>query len=111
MKRGCGQKILEGGLNYIGFKAIQNELIVNSTWATEQFGQDDDYVPDEYEGMLLTGETPDGNEFMLGQDADYYPADDDYRVGQLEPVGPLGDELVPVGPLGVAEAYKKAFYA
>lgn len=112
-KAGAGQKVLEGGVNLMIYKAIQNELIVGSAWATEQFGQDA-YFPDEYEGsMLLAGETPEGQAFMLGADNEFYPADDDYRVGNvLEPVGPLGqipERLEPVGPLG-ADPYARAFF-
>lgn len=104
MRRGAGQKVLEGALNLMVYKAVQNELIPQSDWAMNQFGQDDDYTPDEY---LLTGE--DDSPMMYGADGELYPADDDYRMlpevsmGQsaMEPIGPLGaSNLEPLGPLG-----------
>lgn len=111
-----GQKILEGGLNLMVYKAIQNELISGSEWANAQFGAEEEaYIPDEYEGLLLAGQTPGGEPFMLGEDGNYYPANDAYRTAgygdELVPVGPLGgSELTPVGPLGETDAYKKAWF-
>lgn len=123
LKPGSGQKALEGGLNLMIYKAIQNELISGSDWAAGQLGEDDedydegyflgeddDYVPDEY---LLTG--TDEYPLMFGEDGELYPADDIHRLpevemdgyGQLEPVGPLG-QLEPVGPLG-ADPYSRAY--
>jgi hypothetical protein len=101
LKPGMAQKALEGGMNLMMFKALQNEVIAKNDWAVSQFGAEDDYIPEEY---LLTGD----NEWFLGQDGNYYPAQEDYRMPEasygdvLEPVGPLGfgDALEPVGPLG-----------
>lgn len=111
VKPGKGQKVLEGGLNYVIFKAIQNELITQSDWAQEQFGADDDYTPDEY---LLTGE----DDWFLGADGNMYPSDERHRLPSagygdtLEPVGPLGfgDVLEPVGPLGESDPFKEAWF-
>lgn len=111
VRPGMGQKSLEGGLNYIIFKALQNEVIAGNAWASAQFGADDDYVPDEYGTPALVGETENGEHFMLGEDANYYPADDSYRdmTGILEPVGPLG-ALEPVGPLGQSDPFERAWF-
>ena len=104
IKRGSGQKVLEGGLNFITYKIIQNELIQPSAWGSEQFGASDSdpYIPTEY---LLTGD--DDNPYAFDNNGEMYPADDRHRLpsvsmmdGVLEPVGPLGDVLEPVGPLG-----------
>ena len=117
LKPGAGQKVLEGALNYVVFKAIQNEIIYKSDWATAQFGAEDEaYTPDEY---LLTG--ADENWF-LGPDGNTYPTDERYRLPSadyaglgktLQPVGPLGD-LVRVDQLGafgsVAEDYRRAYF-
>jgi len=110
VKPGAGQKVLEGSLNYIIFKALQNELIYKSEWAIQHFG-DDDYTPDEY---LLTG--ADENWF-LGADGNAYPTDEMYRLPEasygdvLQPPGPLGDVLVSPGPLGsVAENYRREYF-
>jgi len=107
LKPSMGQKALEGGLNIMMYKVLQNELISTNDWATGQFGQD--YTPDEY---LLTGGEGD---WFLGEDGNYYPSDERYRLPEagyegygepslfgdtLQPVGPLGDTLEPVGPLG-----------
>jgi hypothetical protein len=108
-RRGAGQKVLEGGLNMMVFKALQNEVISKSEWATEQLGQD--YAPTEYEGMLLAGEGADGSPLMLADDGELYPADDEYRFSDsLEPVSQLGfgDALEPVGPLG-GDPYARVF--
>jgi hypothetical protein len=110
VRRGSGQKVLEGGLALMMYKAVQNELIVNSQWASEQFGQDD-YIPDEY---LLTGN--DDDPYYYGQDGQLYPADNRHRFpevqigGALVPVGPLGETLEPVGPLG-ADPWRSAYVA
>jgi len=110
VKPGTGQKVLEGALNYVTFKAIQNELVVKSDWAVEHLGQDDEYVPDEY---LLTGED---ESWFLGQDGGTYPTDEMYRLPEaymgdtLVRPGRLGDTLVPVDQLGsVADEYRRAY--
>lgn len=127
-KRGSGQTVLNGALNLMMYKALQNELIGKSDWAKEQFGaDDDDYVPDEY---LLTGQDDDiydDDVMLLGTDQDPYmyaedgsivPATDDYRMqmpevemgGPLQPVGPLGEDILqPVGPLGAADPFTRAY--
>jgi len=105
MKRGSGQKVLEGAFNLMVYKAVQNELIVESSWATAQFGaDDDDYSPEEY---LMTGD----ENWFLGQDGEMYPTDEAYRLPEasydgygdtLQPVTSLGDTLQPVTSLGSA---------
>lgn len=109
VKRGSGQKVLEGALNIMIFKALQNEVIAGSDWATAQFGEaedwtdlsQDEYIPTEY---LLTG--TDDEPYAYDDEGNMYPADDRHRLpevsgGVLEPPGPLGnDALEPVGPLG-----------
>lgn len=109
LKAGTGQKVLEGGLNFMVFKALQNEVIAGSTWASSQFGASE-YVPDEY---LLTGQDED---WFMGADGNQYPTDEMYRLPEagygdvLQPVGPLGDALQPVGPLGsVQDQYRRAY--
>lgn len=104
IRPGMGQKVLEGGLNLMLFKLVENELIPQSDWATEQFGMgQEDIVFDEY-----------GTPYMLGQGG-YYPVDERHRLpeefegGALEPVGPLGDALEPVGPLGEDDPWAEAF--
>jgi hypothetical protein len=109
-KPGTGQKVLAGGLNLMIYKAAQNEFIQGSDWAANQFGEGDGYVPDEYQGMLLAGQYGEETPFMLAEDGEFYPADDEYRMqGVLEPVGPMGSELEPVGPLGV-DPYSEAYF-
>jgi hypothetical protein len=116
-KRGKGQLVLAGGLNYVVFKAIQNELVAGSDWASGQFGaeedwtvlgqDDDDYIPTEY---LMTG--TDENPYAYDESGNMYPADDRHRLpevsGVLEPVTSLGDVLEPVGPLG-EDPWARAF--
>jgi hypothetical protein len=108
IKPGIGQKILEGGINLMVYEILQNELIVGSPWAVEQFGEQDEYsyVP----GDVETDES--GRPYLLGQDRVWHalPEANTAGYGQLEPVGPLG-QLEPVGPLGETQTedlYRKA---
>lgn len=135
VKPGWGQKTLEGGINLILYKVVQNELVAGNAWATNQFGQENDYVPDEYmeglgAGEYIPGEVypgTDGSPYLLGEDNQWYPVDDSYRLPEadmsddLVPVsrlGGLGDDLVPVGPLGedkwgralLSDDYTEAFF-
>lgn len=115
IRPGTGQKCLEGAINLLAFQVLQNELIPKSEWATAQFGAEEDpYIPTEYQGLALAGETEDGP-YMYGEDGEVYPADDGYRMqgygSTLEPVGPLGSALEPVGPLGENnDPYSRAFF-
>lgn len=124
IKAGSGQKVFDGGINLMIFKALENEVINKNDWARGQFGADD-YVPDEY---LLTGnddfEVPellgaDGTPLMVGYDGSVVPSDDRHRLPEipmdgmgmgmeLETPGRLGDVLEPAGPLG-ADPYYKAY--
>ena len=131
VKRGSGQKVLDGAVNLMMYKALQNELIGKSDWAKGQFGaDDDDYFPDEY---LLTGQDDNyedynddddvmllGTEqepYMYAEDGSIVPADDDFRMPEVEmgqstlqPVGPLGQSpLQPVGPLGGTDPFTTAY--
>lgn len=106
IRKGAGTKVLEGAVNLIVYKAIQNELIAGSTWATGQFGQE--YEPTEY---MVAG----NDELPLAYDAtgNLFPADDRHRLPEmgsvLEPVGRLGSVLEPVGRLGQVDPYARAF--
>jgi len=116
IKPGYGQKVFEGGINYLAFQLVQNKIIAENEWASGQFGADEsDYYPDEYlDGASYDykpGDTeigPDGRQYLLGADLQWYPQQQ--NVGDvLQPVGPLGDVLEPVGPLGstsVEDAYR-----
>ena len=104
IRPGMGQKVLEGGINLMMFKVIENELIPQSDWASEQFGQDDQVVYDEQ-----------GTPYMLGQGG-YYPVDERHRLPEegledaFEPIGPLGQaQLEPVGRLGKDDPWAAAF--
>ena len=93
IKPGWGQKVLEGGMNLMAYKAIQNELVAPNPWANEQFGEDEDYIPDEY---LMTGYSGADDEWGYAQDGTPIPLDDRHRM----PVAGYGDELAPPGRLG-----------
>lgn len=101
LRRGTGQKVVEGAFAYTAFKLVENELVTKSEWAQTWFGQDD-YVPDEF-GPMVTG--TDTEPYMYGEDGNLMPADDRYRMlpevmGALQPPGPLGDELQRPGAMG-----------
>jgi hypothetical protein len=108
VKPGSGQRVLEGGLNLMLYKMIQNELIVRNEWATRQFGaEEEDVFVDEY-----------GTPYIMGEDDELLPVDERHRLPEemegigdvLVPPGRLGDELEPPGRLGAADAWSRAFY-
>lgn len=107
IKPGWGQRVFEGGINYLFFQLIHNKIIAQNEWAAGQFGEDN-YYPDEYlegetytPGDVATNEA--GQPYLLGADYMWHPTGAGQYAGVgdvLEPVGPLGDVLEPVGPLG-----------
>lgn len=131
IKPGTGQRILEGGITLLIYKAVQNHLIPKNNWLTGQFGfgaEGGGYAPGQVEV------NSEGEPFIMGQDGQWQPMDDtpglmgfsdygdygDYgeddwtTMGQnaLEPPGPLGfaDVLEPPGRLGGGQdaAYARA---
>lgn len=125
VKKGGGQKVLEGGLNRVVYDIIQNELIGPSEgWWKKNLGGDYAYGYDGYDYGYQPGdiETDDsGRSYMLGEDNQWRQLPEETAYGQLTPVGPLGAltpvgplgaETVPVGPLGsigVDDPYRRAF--
>lgn len=121
IKPGSGQKVLEGGLAYVAFKLVQNELIANSTWASEQFGAEQ-YYPSEYlegygdddgyePGEIATNSA--GEPYLLGEDYQWQRLPEGMSgPSALKPVGRLGNVMQEVGPLGVApgsdDVYRQA---
>lgn len=106
IKRGSGQKVLEGGLAYVAFKLVQNELIAGNTWASEQFGAEQ-YYPSEYlDGadeyspgdVEINGA---GEHYLLGQDYQWQRLPEGMSgPSALKEVSRLGSVMEPVGPLG-----------
>lgn len=114
VKRGSGQKVLEGGMSLMLYKLVQNELIAGSTFWSGQLG-----AQDRYPGVIE--ENSAGEPFILGEDYVWRPLEgaDDYRMlpdsgmygsALVEP-GPLGEALVAPGPLGadIDETYRANF--
>lgn len=113
LKAGTGQRVLEGGMSLMLYKLVQNELIPNSTWATNQFGAV--RTPGTIE------ENNEGEPYILGEDYQWYPMEgaDDYRMtpdggyNELTEPGPLGfgDSLTEPGPLGadLTNIYGRSF--
>ena len=107
VKRGSGQKVLEGGLNLMAYKMVQNELVPRSSWASGQLGEG--YAP----GEVVENEA--GEPYLLGDDGEWYPVDERHRLPEqnlqadLEPPGRLGDVLEPPGRLG-DDPYARAFH-
>ena len=101
LKPAWGQKVLEGGINLMAYKVIENELIAGNETAERWLGQ----------GPVYEDE---GGAYMIGQDGSAYPVDERHRLPEvagaaLEPVGSLG-RLEPVGPLGATDdPFAKAF--
>lgn len=109
LRRGTGQRVLEGGMSLMLYKLVQNELIVNSPFWTGELGADEGYerVPGTVEANSA------GDYYVLGEDYVWRPIEgaDDYRMepelyGELVQPGPLGlgDALVQPGPLGFGES-------
>jgi len=86
VRPGFGQKVLTGGLAHITHRLIRNKLIEQSSWATEQFGADDEGIYVDSDG------TP-----YASNGGEYLPLDEQHR---MLPSGSVGDSLVSPGPLG-----------
>jgi len=113
VRRGSGQKVLEGGMALMLYKLVQNELVPKSEWAQSQFGAESSY---REPGVIEENDA--GEPYILGEDYQWRPlnAADDYRMlpqnqydGTLVTPGPLGDALVPVGPLGYDSSGGRSF--
>lgn len=127
-KKGAGQKVLEGAIDLLLYKIFQNEIVPESDFLEEQFGQDEESIvllgeEEAEEGDLLLGD--DGEMYMMGADGYTRPVDERHRVmatelaqralaakpagnnlGQpLSPPGTLGGELSPPGTLGDVAVY------
>lgn len=107
IKPGMGQKVMEGGLAWTVFKAIENEVIAGNETATKWLGQDE-YVYDgigEDPNVLVLDE--DETPYMTGADGQLLPLDESHRMlpemsygDVLTPVNRLGDALTTPGRLG-----------
>jgi hypothetical protein len=108
VKRGSGQRVLEGGLSLMLYKLVQNELIPGTSFWSEQLGAADDRVPGTVEQNSA------GEPFILGEDYQWYPMTgaDDARIDNQSLYGSalvqpgalgFGDSLVEPGRLGYGE--------
>ena len=99
IRPGLGQKVLTGGLAHITHKLVRNKLVESNPTLIAQFGEDEEgiYVDDDGTPYAASG-------------GEYLPLDEEHRMlpsgsvmgdsiveasplGQLEPVGPLGDDF------------------
>lgn len=120
VRPGTGQKVLNGGLAFVLFKLVQNELIVKSPKALEWFGADETDLPEvsgaDWDGygfgadpnvLQLDGE---GTPWMMSDDGQMLPLDERHRMGldgadwdgAEELDGTWGEALVSPGRLGEA---------
>lgn len=95
VKRGTGQRVLEGGLSLMAYKLVENELIANSPFWSGQLGADEE---GRYPGVIE--ENDEGTPFILGDDNQWYPLDEADRMHPAY----MGDTLVEPGPLGFGDA-------
>ena len=123
IKRGTGQKVLEGGLALLAYKVLVNEVAPQNEWMAEQFGEDefemmgegDDYeaifgAGDEYEAIFgeddeyTEGDAylgDDGETYILGGDGRWYPVSERHRqISADSDVELLGGQLETPGTLG-----------
>lgn len=113
IRPGYGQKVLNGGLAFVLFKIVENELVTKSTKAQEWFGADeswgqswDGYGAEDPNVLQLDG---DGTPWMMSDDGTMLPLDERHRM-QLdgwgddsdlpELQGTWGEALVTPGRLG-----------
>jgi hypothetical protein len=115
IKPGSGQKVLEGGLLLLAYKAAQNHVVPKNTFLTNQFGfgAEPTYMP----GDVETNSS--GEPFILGQDGQTWiplaEGDESWEMmGQdaLEVPGRLGfgDVIEPAGRLGMGQAQTVGAY-
>ena len=111
IKPGSGQKVLEGGLLFLAYKAAQNHIVPKNSFLTEQFGGPS-YKPGDVETNSA------GEPFILGQDGQtWIPLGEDQTwemMGQdaLEVPGRLGlgDVIEPAGRLGFGQTQTMSAY-
>lgn len=103
IRRGTGQRILDGGLAYIGFKLIENELISKNEKLISWLGEDEPYMygygqSDPNVLVLDEDETP----YIQGDNGYMLPLDERHRLmgDSLVQPGRLGDVLAVPGRLG-----------
>ncbi len=114
VKKGSGQKALEGGLVMMGIKLFEGWVIGKSKFAEEQFGDvyEDAYVmgEGEYEpGDMYLAD--DQETYVMGDDGAWYPASESHRDPMGETTAPptsLGETTAPPTSLG-EDAYAYAF--
>jgi hypothetical protein len=98
LKRGTGQRVLEGGLDLLMYKLFMNEAVPNSTFLQEQFGEGEMmFLGEDGEPIVLLGENgeawegegveegdlllgDDGEIYMMGADGYTRPIDESHRV-------------------------------
>lgn len=107
VRPGSGQKVLEGGLMLLLYKAAQNHLIPKNSFLTSQLGQSGGYAP----GQVEVNEA--GEPFILGQDGQtWIPMDEGaaspelagyYGQDEDESWEMMGDVLETPGRLGFGE--------
>ena len=130
IKRGTGQKVLEGGLALLAYKVLVNEVAPQNEWFQEQFGADefemlgadefemlgadDDYeaifgAGDEYEAIFGADDeytegdaylADDGETYILGADGRWYPTSEQHRQISADEDALLGGQLQRPGTLG-----------
>lgn len=119
VKPGMGQRVLNGGLAYVLFKLVENELVSKSEKAQEWFGQSEDALEgygylgaDDPNVLQLDGE---GTPWMMSDNGQMLPLDERHRMN-LEGAdwdgaddlpelnGTWGEALVAPGRLGFGEA-------
>lgn len=117
IRPGSGQKVLEGGLLLLAYKAAQNHVVPKNTFLTNQFGfgaETPTYMPGDVETNSA------GEPFILGQDGQTWVPlaegeDQSWEMmgSNLEPEGRLGfgDVLEPAGRMGFGQPATVNAYA
>lgn len=97
IRPGMGQKILTGGLAHVTHKLVRNRLIESNPTLIAQFGEDEEGIYVDEDGTPYSAQ---GGEYLPMDEQHRYLPSGSAMMGDLEPVGPLGDSIVQAGPLG-----------
>lgn len=92
VKPGMGQKVFTGGLSHIVHTIVRNEIIEKSEWGVQQFG-----AGEEGEGIYVD---EDGTPYSTSG-GEYLPLDEQHRM--LPSGSVMGDSVVAAGPLGYGQ--------
>lgn len=100
IKPGMGQKVLTGGLAHVTHRLVRNKLIEMSPTLINQFGDDGGLYMDDNGSPYVANA---GQYLPLTEEHRMLPSGSAYGDSLVEAGGPLG-QIEPVGPLGQSDS-------